>query len=435
MKRLSLTTQSIIALIAGLGLGILGHETASPIFERLGEWIKPVGSLWVSALQLTVLPLVITHLIATISGAGAKTAARLGVRTFSLFVCMLLAAGLFATLLTPLFLSRLSLDPNTVATLSAAATTARESAAAVSNSASASLSDWLSRLLPTNLFEAAVRGDIFPLLLFAGVFALAVTRLPEERHLLLTNIFQALADAMLQIVRWILVATPIGVFALTYGLALQTGTSAGGILGAYIVTVSVIMLLFTALLYPLSAFVGRTRIIDFARGVAPAQLVAVSTRSSIASLPALIEGARDRLRLPSTATSFVLPFCVSLFKVNRPISSVVKLMLVAHIYGVPLRPATLAIFLLTVMILSFTTPGIPKSGPTLKTLPAYLAAGVPIEGILVLEAVESIPDIFKTLLNVTGNMSVATLVTRSQRAETEVTEAESSSPAEGVVST
>ncbi len=435
MKRLSLTTWSILALTAGLGLGILGHETGSLVLARAGEWIKPIGSMWVSALQLTVIPLVITHLLATISGAGAKSVGKLGVRTFLLFLTMLLAAGVFAILLTPLFLSRLSLDPNTVATMSAAAESARESGtlAAAANNAPVSISDWLSRLLPTNLVEAAARGDIFPLLLFTGFFALAVTRLPSERQLLLTNIFQSLADAMLQLVRWILVAAPVGVFALTYGLALKTGASTGGILGAYIVIVSILMVVFTVLLYPLTSFVGRMRMIDFARGVAPAQLVAVSSRSSIASLPALVEGGRDLLRLPSTGTSFVLPLSVSIFKVNRPISSVVKLMLVAHLYGIPLRPTTLVIFLATVMIISFTAPGIPQNGPGFKTIPAYLAAGVPIEAIIVVEAVESIPDIFKTLLNVTADMTAATLLTRSHRSQTQLNEVDGSTAAEGAV--
>src|SRR5688572_19509785 len=390
MKRLSLTAWSIIALATGLGLGIVGHETSSPTLARAGQWVGPIGNLWVSALQLTVLPLVITNLLATISGAVAKSVGKLAIRTFLLFLIMLLASGLFAIALAPIFLSRLSLDIGTVATLGAAAAQDRAPAVAATNTAPVSIADWLSRLLPTNLLDAGVRGDIFPLLLFTGFFALAVTRLPPERHLLLTNIFQSLADAMLQLVRWILVATPIGVFALTFGLALKTGGSTGGILGAYIVIVSVIMVLFTMLFYPLTALAGRTRIIDFARAVAPAQLVAISTRSSLASLPALVEGGRDRLRLPATGSSFVLPLSVSVFKVNRPISAVVKLMLVAHIYGVALRPTTLVVFLATVIILSFTAPGIPQSGPGFKTLPAYLAAGVPIEAIIVIETVEAI---------------------------------------------
>jgi len=83
-----------------------------------------------------------------------------------------------------------------------------------------------------------MKGDILPLLVFTALFALAVTRLPSEKHLLLANVFQALAEAMMQLVRWILITTPIGVFALTYGLALKTGASTGGLLGAYVVIVS-----------------------------------------------------------------------------------------------------------------------------------------------------------------------------------------------------
>ena len=166
-----------------------------------GEWIRPIGSLWVSALQLTVIPSVITHLLATISGAGAKSVGKLGMRTFLLFLCMLLAAGVFAILLTPVFLSRLNLDPTTAATMSAAAASARESGAlaAAASNAPVSIADWLSRLLPTNLVEAGARGDIFTLFLFTGFFGLAVTRLPSERQLLLANVFQGLADAMLQL--------------------------------------------------------------------------------------------------------------------------------------------------------------------------------------------------------------------------------------------
>jgi len=425
----------MIALAAGLGLGILGHETASPALARLGEWTRVGGSLWVAALQFTVLPLIITHLLATITAAGAKSVGKVGIHTFLLFVGMLIASGLFAIILTPLLLTQLNLSPDTVATLSAAAAASKPptSVAADANSSSVSIGDWISNLLPTNLIEAGLKGDVFALLLFAGFFALAVTRLPNEHHLLLTNVFQGLADAMLQLVRWVLVATPFGVFALTYVLALKTGVSTGGILGAYIVIVSIILILFTLLLYPLSTFAGRTRLIDFARAVAPAQLVALSTRSSIASLPALVEGGRDHLRLPSTGTSFVLPLSVSLFKVNRPISAIVKLMLVAHVYGIPLRPATLMVFLATVIIISFTAPGIPQNGPGFKTIPAYVAAGVPIEGIIVVEAVEAIPDIFKTLLNVTADMSVAALVMRSRRSRSQVIEVDSSTPVPSAV--
>ena len=433
MKRLSLTIWSLVALAACLGLGILGHETAAPAFQKFGEVAKAVGAIFIATLQLTVLPLVITQLLSAISKAGAKSVGKLGVRAIVLFVLMLVASGLFAALLTPPMTSRLSVDPGTLASLTAGSANTSAQAAG-RNAPAGSITDWLASLLPNNLIEAALRGDILTLLLFTMLFAIAVTRLKEEQHQLLMKVFQGLAEAMLQLTRWVLVATPVGVFALTYDLSLRTGATTGGMLGAYIVIASVLMVSFTLLLYPLSAFVGRTRISDFARAVAPSQLVAASTRSSIAALPALVEGGRDRLRLPSAGTDFILPLSVAVFKVNRPISSMVKLFIVAQVYDVDLTFATIVIFLVTVIIISFGTAGIPQSGPGLKTMPAYLAAGVPIEGIIVLEAVEAIPDIFKTVLNVTGNMTAATLLTRSHRtAHGQANAAENSTVAEGAL--
>jgi len=417
MKRPSLTIQSLIALALGLALGIVGHKWGGPGFERLAIVAKAVGALWVAALQLTVLPLVITHLLAAVTGAGSRSVGKLGIRALVLFLGLLIAAGLFAALLTPPLVARLPVDASTMSSLgSTTSANATSSSLTKTDSGSTSVADWISTLLPTNLLEAGMRGDIFPVLLFTAFFGVAVTQLPEDRYKLLTDIFQALAEAMMRLIDWLLIATPIGVFALTYTLVLKTGGSVGGVLGAYIIIVSALMILFALLLYPFTAVAGKTKIIDFARGVAPAQMVAASSRSSIAALPALVEGGRHHLRLPRTGTAFVLPLSVSLLKVNRPISSMVKLVLLAHLYGVQLHPTTIAVFLATTIIISFGTAGIPQSGPGFKTLPAYVAAGIPIEGVLVVEAVESIPDIFKTVLNVTGQMSATTVLTRSERA-------------------
>ena len=291
-----------------------------------------------------------------------------------------------------------------------------EAARQAAGSGYGSLADWLSGLLPRNLLESAVRGEVLPLLLFTALLGIAIARLPDDRRAVLERPIQALAAAMLVCVRWILAFTPLGVFVFTYGFALGAGGQAAGVLGAWVLLVSGLLILATALLYPASVLLGRTTLRTFARAVAPAQLVAVTTRSSIASLPALVEGARDRLRLPDAATAFVLPLSVSVFKVNRTISSTAKLIFLAYFYGIPLSATTLASFLITVMILSFSTVGLPLGGTNFKTLPAYLAAGLPLEGLVILEAVETIPDVFKTLLNVTGDMSVATILSRSSRA-------------------
>jgi proton glutamate symport protein len=413
-RRASLTTWSLGALAMGLLLGVIGRASGLPAFGKLAVAVKPIGDVWLAALQMIVLPLVIASVLSSIVGArGKESVAALGARALILFLVMLVVAGLVTLVLAPPIISAYRVDRATVESLQPATPapeTARRSGGA------ASLSQWIAGLLPRNLTEAALGGNILPILLFTILFAIAVTRLPDEERLPLARAFHAIAKAMLLCVRWVLWVTPVGVFALSYVLALKTGTEAVGMLGIFVLIMSGLLLLFTVLLYPVSVVLGRTTFRAFARAAAPAQLVAVSTRSSIASLPALVEGGREHLKLPDSSTSFVIPLAVSVFKVNRTVSSTVKLLFLAHIYGIVLQPGAIATFLATVILLSFSTAGVPSSG-SLFTIPAYLAAGVPIEGVMILDAAVTIPDVFRTLLNVTGDMSVATLLSRSSRAQ------------------
>jgi Na+/H+-dicarboxylate symporter len=409
----SLTTWSLAALAGGLILGLLGHASGHPGFPAFGDAIRPLGDLWVAALQMTVLPLIVTYTLAAVVGAGGgRAVGALTGRAVLLFLAMLVAVGLITIAVASIAVRSYRVDGGLLEALTRGATVP-EAASQAAAAAPASFSSWLSGLLPRNLLESAAKGEVLPLLFFAAFLGLAITRLPDDRREALDRPIQALAAAMLLCVRWILALTPVGVFVFTFRFALGAGGRAAGVLGAWVILVSGLLLLCTALLYPFTALFGRTTLRAFARAVAPAQLVAVTTRSSIASLPALIEGARDRLRLPDPATAFVLPLSVSIFKVNRTISSTAKLIFLAHIYGIPLSATTLATFLVTVTILSFSTAGLPSGGTTFKTLPAYLAAGLPVEGLVILEAVETVPDIFKTLLNVTGDMSAATVLSRS----------------------
>jgi proton glutamate symport protein len=144
-------------------------------------------------------------------------------------------------------------------------------------------------------------------------------------------------------------------------------------------------------------------------------VVAVSTRSSLAALPALVAGASAQLGLAAAATDFILPLSVSLFRIGTVMANPIKLLFLAHVYGVALRPEIIAMFVATEVVFSLSAAGIPNGGGAgsgFRMIPVFVAAGIPVEGVLMLDAVETIPDIFETLANVTGQMSMATLLTR-----------------------
>jgi proton glutamate symport protein len=407
-----LTAASLLALGGGLILGMVGHTSGGHVIPAMLDTLRPLGTLWVNALQAIVLPLVITHMLATIvvarDGEGGVMV-RLGGKALLLFVIMLSAGGLFTALAAPPVLALYEVEPGLVDQLGGVTV---PDAARTATTGSLSPAEWVAALLPNNLIRAAAAGDVLSLLIFAVLFGLAVTRLPSEQRAPISALIQGLAAAMLILVRWVLLLTPVGVFVFSLSLALETGGTAAGLLGAFVLIQCVGMLVVTGLLYPLTALLGRVPVRAFARALAPAQVVAVSTRSSIASLPALIQGARDHLRLPGTATGFVLPLSSSLFKLNRTTSSTIKLLFLAHIYGIDLSPMAVVSFVAAIILLSFSSVGVPGGGVAFRTVPVYLAAGVPIEGIVILETVDAIPDIFKTLLNVTGQMSAATLLSR-----------------------
>jgi Na+/H+-dicarboxylate symporter len=277
-----------------------------------------------------------------------------------------------------------------------------------------SIGDWLVSLVPTNVFRAAADGEVLPLLLFTIVFGFGIRRLEGASQELLSRIVRGLADAMLVVVGFVLKVLPFGVFGLCAAFAFRIGVRVTGVIAVWIVLISLVLFLVTLLLYPFTVAAGRVSIGRFARAVAPAQVVAVGTRSSLASLPALVAGGQQHLGLPASATGFVLPLAVATLKLNMTISGPVKLVFLSHVYQLPLGFHQLAAFLLTEVIISFSTAGLPSMG-TVRSIPAYLAAGIPVEGVLILNAVDTIPDIFKTILNVTADMSAATVLSGPER--------------------
>src|SRR5207245_1081885 len=174
---------------------------------------------------------------------------------------------------------------------------------------------WLPSLLPPNPIAAAAAGDMLPLILFTLLFALAIAR---SRQRLLVEFFQAVVDAMLILVRWILMLAPIGVFALVLPLAAHAGASVAGALGFFIIAYSIACVLVILLLYPVVWIAAKIPMRRFARAALPPQLIAFSSSSSIASLPALIHSAERELAPPKGVVGSVLPLAASMFKVAAP---------------------------------------------------------------------------------------------------------------------
>jgi proton glutamate symport protein len=401
--RMSVATRILVALLAALALGVIVSLSGSPRLLAAAEAVEPIGTVWVRAIQMTVIPLVISLLITGIASETTRGVATVGGKALLLFAVMAAASAAFGALLAPVLLAPVPADP------AAVQTQAGQTAVDLPP-----FRDWLLSLVPANPIQAAVRGEMLPLIVFTGLFAFGAARLPAERRRPLVDFFDGVAGAMFGIVGWILAVGPIGVFCIALPLTARSGAALAGWMGYFVLVACVLLVVSLAALYPFVNLVARVPMRRFAKACASAQAVGFSTRSSLASLPALLDGAERELNLPTKVAGVVLPVAVAVFKFGSPMVRITGTLFVAHLYGIALGPLEIAAIAAAIGVLSFYSPGIP-SGGLLVITPVYLAFNLPLEGIGLLIALDLVPDMFLTATNVTADMAVAAVLGRNSQ--------------------
>ncbi len=415
-RLLSPTGQVLVALVLGLALGIGVAVSRDPRLLHYAESIEPIGIMWVNALRMTVIPLVVSLLITGIADRGTIAVGQLGARSVLAFLILIGAATLWALLTVPWSMHWLQVDPAASAAMRAGVSaTSSQTAAAIHDAPG--FREWLISLVPVNPIQAAVSGALLPLIVFSLLFGLALSRSTAEVSEPVLRVFRALGESMLTLVRWVSVLAPVGVFALIVPTAARLGATAVGALGYYVAVAYVLTIGFILLLYPLMAALGGVPLRTLARALLPGQVVAFGTSSSIAALPALIDGADRTLHVSAPVRGFVLPLAASAFKIGSPISKLVGALFLAHLYGVDISFTQLLSLAVASVLLSVSTPGVPHAW-LIVLAPLLASVGIPAEGIGMLMAVDVLPDMIYTTLNATGYMGAAVIVERLTRNST-----------------
>ncbi|MEO0463120.1 MAG: cation:dicarboxylase symporter family transporter [Pseudomonadota bacterium] len=389
-------------LIVGLGGGVLLAGAALP--ETLIEAIALLGSLWLRALQMTIIPLVASLLVLGLSQMVAAASAGAAARRFVLLVVgVAVAGGLFTALALPPLMEWSYPSKDTAWLIADNAGPVGEVPGVL---------EFLKSLIAPNIIAAASETAMLPLTVFFAALAVAITRLPEEQGAVLLRFFHALANAMLQIIGWVLWIAPVGVTALAFGVGLRSGGEAFAALAHYIVLVSAMGGFILILAYGMAVTLGRVSLMRFARGILPAQAVAVSTQSSLASLPAMLESA-GRIGVRAQTAEFVLPLAVAIFRATSVAMNLAVALYVAQLAGVEVAFPVVLLGIAVAVVISVGSVSLPGSISFVVSIgPIALAMGVPIEPLALLVAVEMLPDIMRTLGNVTMNVSVAAIVDR-----------------------
>ncbi len=402
-----------IGLVAGLSAGLAAAALAKhdhPWLANLLLRFRPIGTLFVNLLTMVVIPLIATALFAGIAKLGdLRMLGRLVVRTLAFFwgtAIVGIALG-FVVAGVALPQAALTADQRDAVVAAAGADTSVIQRAAESIPSGA---QFIVQLVPANPFKAAADGSLLPIIVFVTIFAIAAASLPAEKRAPLTTIADAVTDALVRIVHWVLVLAPLGIFALVAPFVAQVGwrlvLASLWFIGAVIVG----DLLFIAVVYlPSLSLIARLAPRRFLRAAFPSMLMGFSTTSSLAALPTMIDAADKDLQIPRPVSGFALPLGASLNRGGSAVFQAIAVVFIARLYGIPFGLGEMVAAGLAVFLASLTVAAVP-SGSVISLLPAVQATGLPIAGLTILIALDRIPDMFRTMTNVTGHLTTAVIV-------------------------
>ena len=407
-----------IGLIAGLVLGLIAAALAEqqhPALANLLKAIQPIGMIFKNLLSMVAIPLVATALFAGIAKLGElRTLGRLVGRTLAFFWTTSIIAIALGFAIGSIMLPQAAVSPEKQAVLQA-----RASDPAAIQTATATIPtglDFIVQLVPPNPFKAAADGNLLPVIVFVTVFAIATATLPLERRASLINMADAVTDALIRVVQWVLVIAPIGIFALVAPTAAQYGWEVVRAMLWFIAAVIIGLLVFIAAVYlPSVALLARLAPLRFLRAAYPSMFMGFSATTSMAALPNMLDAADKDLHIARPVSGFVLPLGASINRAGSALFQAVAVLFIARLYGIPFGFGHMLQAGVAVFLASLTVAAVP-SGGVISLFPAFQATGLPIAGLSILMGLDRISDMFRTMTNVTGHLATAVVVSAREKA-------------------
>jgi len=387
-----------LGLILGLGLGLSASASGSELLIGIAVAFRPLGTAFVNAIQMVVIPLVVVTVFLGVGKLGdLRKLGKLGGLSLGLvWLSYIPAIGL------GILGMKVGLRFSPAVTLPAAQdASAPELPGFV---------DFFVGLIPRNPFEAASNGSLLPLLVFTILLAAATIPLADEAKENLFSLAKTLGDALIQLVHWILWTAPLGVFALAAPLTAEAGWSMLQSLAVFVVTLVVLAFVQWGLVYlPALWFLGRMNPLEFHKATLGTTAIGFGTTSSMASLPVMLEEAKENLELSEAVYPLVLSLLAALNKAGSALFQAAAVVFLAHLYDVPLPTSALPGLMIAIFLVALTVAPVP-SASVVTLAPALDAVGVPMAGLAILFGVDRIPDMFRSAVNMTSHMVWAVVV-------------------------
>jgi len=396
--KIKLHWQILIALIAAIAFGYF--------LPDLVQYVSWMGVVFLRALNMVVVPLILSSIISGVASiGGGSNLGRLGVKTMSFYIITSLVAILIGLFFVNLF------QPGVGANLGAASDV--QSLPQANNS----VSDILIRTIPDNVFDAMAKGQILPVIFFAILFGFFITQIQTEKQQLLTRFFDSVFEVMMKITTFVIMFTPLGIFAIVSKEVAKNANSLSnlaGSLGIYMLTVLIALLVHGAIILPLLVrFLGKANPLKHFRNMATPLLTAFSTSSSNAALPLSMVAVEEKDGVSGKITSFTLPLGATVNMNGTALYECVAVIFIAQAYGIDLTMGQQAIIVLTALLAAIGSAGIPMAGLVMMTI-VLTAVNLPLEGIGLILAVDRILDMSRTTVNVWGDTCAAVIIAKSE---------------------
>jgi Na+/H+-dicarboxylate symporter len=405
MSRFPLGVRVLAALLLAVFIGVLlpGPGVAS-WSDELAAVAGTLGELWLSALQMTVFPLVFSLLVLGLSRpSSGESGGALARRSIFVFVTLYVLSLLVAVLLCSALLHAWPVTGGAAAAF-------RTFATPPTDVHTLTVGKIVQSIIPSNVFAALAEGAILPFVVFAILFGLALKGAAERPQKIMRDLIEAIADVMFRIIGWVLLVAPMGVFGLIIATAHQTGTAMLWGLASYLRFMGTIAFIFVLLAYPVAVLWARIPLRKFAAAAAPSQFVALSTQSSVGSLPVMLKSASE-FGVDDEVANVSLPLAVSVFRFAGPVGTLSAAAYAAAAAGLHPTITLLMLGAALALMMELAAVGLPNQVNLVALLsPVFAALGAPLGFIVVMLAVETIPDAIGTTANVSMDLAATGVV-------------------------
>jgi proton glutamate symport protein len=417
---MQLYTRILIGLLAGITFGAVANFGELMWLQVLLQRLEPIGTVFIRLIMMIVIPLVVASLIlGTASLGDIRKLGRLGGKTILFYLCTTAVAVTIGLLISNVVRPGARIDPATRDAIAATFEGDAQSRLLLVEERP-SVGETLLNMVPTNPIRAAADGELLPLIIFSVIFGAALSLVAPDRRETVLLFFNGINDAVMVIIDWIMKLAPYAVFALVGAVVSRFGLDLLRSLAVYTLVVATGLVLHVLITYmTLVKFIGRIRPLAFARRIAEAPLVGFSTSSSSATLPVTMEVAQEKLGISRPTASFVLPLGATINMDGTALYQAVAVMFIAQIYGLPLGVAEQLTIVLTATLASIGAAGVPSAGIiTLILVLQSVGLGAQAQtGIALILGVDRILDMVRTAVNVTGDLTAATVIARSEGEE------------------